>query len=326
MTQSARDGRPSGAPPDRTPGAAPETTPDGAPETTPEGAPGAAHGGGPSGTPPVPGAPDAAELAHQAGIPPEHRPLAEKLARLDGRLAAMDGRVGEVLGRLEESGAARRTPAWRRVTQGEHRWPAALAIAVMIGLQLSVPSRFTLLGSWVLPAFEAVLLVVIVAANPTRITTASRGLRRLGLTLIALASFANGWAAAYLVIGLVRGTEGRSAEGLLVVGGSIWLTNVIIFGLWYWELDRGGPGARAQAMQPMPDFVFPQMTSPDLAPPEWEPGFGDYLYLAFTNATAFSPTDTMPFSRWSKLAMSVQAGVSLTVGALIIARAVNILT
>lgn len=252
--------------------------------------------------------------------PPEHRPLGEKLAGMDHRL----GEVAESVARLERA-AAPPTPAWRRVTPGEHRWPAAVAIAAMITLQFNVPTRFSLLGWWVLPAMEAVILVAIVIVNPMRISTFSRVVRRLSLTLIALASAANGWAAAYLVTGLVRGTEGRNAESLLVVGGNIWVTNILIFSLWYWELDRGGPGARAQAMQPLPDFVFPQMTSPQLAHPDWEPTFGDYLYLAITNATAFSPTDTLPFSRWSKVTMGIQSLVSLTTGALIIARAVNIL-
>jgi hypothetical protein len=216
-------------------------------------------------------------------------------------------------------------PAWRRVTPGEPRWPAALTTAAMIALQLNVPSRFSPLGRWVLPAVEAVILVAIVLVNPMRISEVSRVLRRLGLTLIALASVTNGLAVIQLVLGLVRGTEGRNAENLLLVGGNIWLTNILIFALWYWELDRGGPGARAQAMQPMPDFVFPQMTSPELAHPDWEPAFGDYLYLAVTNATAFSPTDTLPFSRWSKLTMGIQSLISLSTGALIIARAVNIL-
>jgi hypothetical protein len=195
----------------------------------------------------------------------------------------------------------------------------------MIALQLNVPARFSPVGRWILPAVEAVLLVVIVLVNPTRISEVSQVLRRLSLTLIALASLANGLAVIQLVLGLVRGTEGRKAEGLLEVGGNIWLTNILIFALWYWELDRGGPGARAQATQPLPDFVFPQMTTPQLAHPEWEPGFGDYLYLAVTNATAFSPTDTLPFSRWSKLTMGIQSLISLSTGALIIARAVNIL-
>ena len=105
----------------------------------------------------------------------------------------------------------------------------------------------------------------------------------------------------------------------------IWLTNVIVFGMWYWEFDRGGPAARAQATHYYPDFMFVQMTSPDMAPPDWEPRFGDYLYLSFTNATAFSPTDVMPLSRWAKGAMALQAGVSIVTVALVIARAVNIL-
>jgi uncharacterized membrane protein len=236
------------------------------------------------------------------------------------------GEVAESVARLERAiPAARPTPAWRRVTEGEHRWPAALATAAVIALQFKVPARFSPLGRGLLPALEALILVAIVLVNPKRISEFSRVLRRLGLTLIGLASLANGWAAVYLVMGLVRGTEGRDAASLLLVGGNIWLTNILIFSLWYWELDRGGPGARAQAMQPMPDFVFPQMTSQHLADPDWEPTFFDYLYLALTNATAFSPTDTLPFSRWSKLTMAIQSLVSLSVGALIVARAVNIL-
>jgi uncharacterized membrane protein len=100
---------------------------------------------------------------------------------------------------------------------------------------------------------------------------------------------------------------------------------VLLFGLWYWELDRGGPGARARGERDFPDFLFPQMTADDMAPPDWEPTFVDYLYLSYTNATAFSPTDTLPLSRWAKLLMLVQSGVALATVALVIARAVNIL-
>ena len=100
---------------------------------------------------------------------------------------------------------------------------------------------------------------------------------------------------------------------------------MIVFSLWYWDLDRGGPVARAHAMRAHPDFLFPQMASPELAPPDWEPLFVDYFYTSFTNATAFSPTDVMPLSRWAKLAMMLQSAVSLATLALVIARAVNIL-
>ena len=123
----------------------------------------------------------------------------------------------------------------------------------------------------------------------------------------------------------MQGTEGNNAGPLLITGGAIWLTNVIVFALWYWEFDRGGPVARAQADRMYPDFQFVQMVSPGLASPDWEPAFSDYLYLSFTNATAFSPTDVMPMSRWAKMAMMVQAAISIVTVALVVARAVNIL-
>jgi len=112
---------------------------------------------------------------------------------------------------------------------------------------------------------------------------------------------------------------------LLLTGGAIWLTNVIAFGVWYWELDRGGPAARAHATRQHPDFLFAQMQTPELAPDDWEPAFVDYLYVSFTNAAAFSPTDVLPLSRWAKLTMLVQSAVSLSTVALVVARAVNTL-
>ena len=105
----------------------------------------------------------------------------------------------------------------------------------------------------------------------------------------------------------------------------IWLTNVIVFGLWYWELDRGGPATRQQASHRQPDFLFPQMSTPGSAP-GWTPAFVDYLYTSFTNATAFSPTDTMPLTVWAKLLFMVQSLASLVTVAVVISRAVNILS
>jgi len=217
-------------------------------------------------------------------------------------------------------------PAWKRPTEGEARWQAAVAVAIAIALQFPLPGRLVLLRPvWLLPLLEGLLLLVLIVANPHRINRESRAIRMLGLTLAAVLSLANAWSVARLVIGLVNGTEGSSAGPLLATGGIIWLTNVIIFALWYWEFDRGGPAARANATRIYPDFMFVQMTSPQLAPPHWEPAFGDYLYLSFTNATAFSPTDVMPLSRWAKMAMTAQAAVSIVTVALVVARAVNIL-
>jgi uncharacterized membrane protein len=256
-----------------------------------------------------------------SGVPPHH--VSESLERLEHRLGELSTSVGAVERAVGHArgGAA---PAWRRVTDAEQRLPVTVAIVVMILLQSRVPDRLSLLWWWVLPAMEAVILVVLVASNPRRVDQSTQRLRRLSLLLVTLASLANGWAAGSLVVGLVRRAEGKDAAQLLVTGGNIWLTNVVVFAIWYWELDRGGPGARAAAVHDRVDFLFPQMTSPDLAA-DWEPEFADYLYVAFTNATAFSPTDTLPLSRWSKMAMMLQSAVSLTVGALIVARAVNIL-
>ncbi len=218
---------------------------------------------------------------------------------LDG-IRALHARLNELEHRVApaERSALGLVPAWKRPTEGEARWQAAVAVAVVVAL---------------------------VMANPRRINTESRAIRLLGLTLAALLSLANAWSVARLVLGLVQGSLGGSAGPLLVTGGTTWLINVIVFALWYWEFDRGGPVARANAVRMYPDFQFVQMASPQLAPPDWEPAFGDYLYLSFTNATAFSPTDTMPLSRWAKMGMTAQAAVSIVIVALVVARAVNIL-
>jgi hypothetical protein len=219
-------------------------------------------------------------------------------------------------------------PAWRRETEGELRWPVALTTAVAIALQVAVPDKLVLVSpSWALPATQGALLIVLITANPRRINRQSMAMRWLSLTLGALLSLANVWSVGRLAVEITRGTMGRSPSQLLVTGGVIWLTNVVVFALWYWEFDRGGPVARALNIgNRYPDFQFPQMISPpQMVPPDWEPAFVDYLYLAFTNASAFSPTDVMPLSRWAKVAMTVQALISIVTVALVVSRAVNIL-
>jgi uncharacterized membrane protein len=198
-----------------------------------------------------------------------------------------------------------------------------VAVVVAIGLQLALPERLSLLQRWVLPGLELALLVALTVASPRRFNRESPAVRLASLVLAGLVSVANAYSVVLLVIGLVGGREGENAAPLLAAGGEIWLTNVIAFGLWYWQFDRGGPAARAMARQPEPDFQFPQMQEPERHH-DWEPAFVDYLYLSFTNATAFSPTDVMPLSRWAKLTMLVQSLVSLVTMALVIARAVNI--
>ena len=124
---------------------------------------------------------------------------------------------------------------------------------------------------------------------------------------------------------VVRGVQ-ESGTQLLGEGLAVWSTNVLAFGLWYWIFDRGGPVGRLRPESPLPDFQFPQMENPGLAAPSWRPHFVDYLYLAFTNALAFSPTDAMPLSHTAKLLMLVESAISALTIVLVAARAVNILS
>ncbi|MEV0406591.1 hypothetical protein [Actinoallomurus sp. NPDC050550] len=216
-------------------------------------------------------------------------------------------------------------PAWLRCTEGEQRLPVTITVVIAIFLQAVLPHRFALQPHYLLPGLEAVLAGGLVAANPRRINRQSRALRGMSLVLIGVITVANTYSAIRLVWELVGGRAGESAGPLLATGTAIWGTNVIVFGLWYWELDRGGPVARALGHRAHPDFLFTQMQAPEMAPPDWEPAFLDYLYLSFTNATAFSPTDVMPLARWAKMTMLVQSAVSIVAVALVVARAVNVL-
>ncbi len=219
-----------------------------------------------------------------------------------------------------------RLPAWRRRTPGEPRWPVTLCVIAAIVLQLVLPPHLTRpVPTYLLPALEGALLVGLGIANPVRIERRGKVVRAASLVLILVITLANALSAVLLIRAILDGKAGSSAGPLLASGAAVWATNVIAFALWYWEFDRGGPVHRAHGIAQHPDLMFPQMASPELAAEDWEARFVDYLYLSFTNATAFSPTDVMPLARWAKLTMLVQSAVSLAVGALVIARAVNIL-
>lgn len=218
------------------------------------------------------------------------------------------------------------TPAWLRPTPGEARVSAAAAILVAIVLQLVLPDGLAVRPRFLLPGLEVALLVGLVATNPGRMNRDSAVLRAASLILVCVIAVATVTSVVLLVSTLVSGAAGsnRPTE-LLGSAAAIWITNVLVFALGYWELDRGGPVSRALARRTYGDFLFPQMASPGLADPDWEPTFVDYLYLSFTNSTAFSPTDTLPLARWAKLLMALQSGSSLVTLALVAARAVNIL-
>jgi len=172
----------------------------------------------------------------------------------------------------------------------------------------------------------AVLMIALIVGDPGRIDRQTRWLRVLTGALIGLITIANGGSSIRLVLGIFYGRSyTEDARLLLASGAIIWFTNVIAFGLWFWDLDRGGAAARALGSSAAPAFVFPEMSNPEHVAEGWSPTFVDYLHLSFSTATAFSPTDVSAIKPWSKLMMMAEAAISLTVGILVVARAVNIL-
>jgi hypothetical protein len=204
-------------------------------------------------------------------------------------------------------------------------WPAQLTVLGAIGLQLLLPARLTIGPTWLLPALEGALLIGLSFASPRELEHEHPVRRGVALSMTALVSAAN-IASLYLLIHfLLHGGKVKGGRELIIAGMLIWLTNFFIFALWYWELDRGGPGKRGSGHDLPPDFLFPQMADDHIEPLDWRPQFIDYAYVSLTNATAFSPTDTMPLTPMAKIIMGVQALVSLVTLGLVVSRAVNIL-
>ncbi len=167
--------------------------------------------------------------------------------------------------------------------------------------------------------------MAVIAGDPVTIDRRSRRLRTVSIVLVAVLVFGALWATALLIDNLIHGGAATNSAGdLLEAGAVVWVSNNIAFALLYWELDGGGAAARAHRIPRHPDLAFPQQLNPTLAPPDWGPLFIDYLYLGFTNATALSPTDVMPLVPWAKIAMAVQAVISLAILGLVVARAVNV--
>jgi hypothetical protein len=221
--------------------------------------------------------------------------------------------------------AEHHVPSWLRPGDPESRLPVLAALIVVIALQLAVPKTYTVVPRWPLIGLEILLVVVLVMLNPLRLSRRTTVGRWATYVLLAAITIDNTLSALVLDIRILSGEVSNKAAVLLGSGGAIFVTNIIVFGIWFWELDRGGPFARREGASKYPDFMFPQMTERELAPPDWRPEFVDYLYVSITNAVAFSPTDTMPMARWAKAMMTVQAAVSVTTLALVIARAVNVL-
>ena len=211
-----------------------------------------------------------------------------------------------------------------RLEHGDPYWPAQLSVAAAICLNLVLTEKVTIGPTWLLPSVEGALLLALVVVAPTRATTHSISRRRFAMLVIGFVSLANRVSLGLLIHYLINGGK-AGGHALIGSGAVLWATNVLLFSVWYWEMDRGGPVHRFLDPSALADFQFPQMENPGLAPVGWRPGFGDYLYTSLTNATAFSPTDTMPLTQTAKLVMGVQSVSALLTVGLIVARAVNIL-
>ena len=212
---------------------------------------------------------------------------------------------------------------------GESRWPpvaAVLAFVIRDVVGRAVLPRDNVIHVvWLVPALEAALLVVLLVSDPTG-PEERRRLHRVALGLVGILVVAALWATAVLVDDLIRGTGVANKPGpLLGSAGLAWLGNNLAFGLLFWLIDGRGPSSRARHPGTF-DFAFTQQLNPEVSPPEWRPLFLDYLYLGFTNATAFSPTDVMPLTHRAKYLMVVQSTVSLVLLGLVVARAVNAFT
>jgi len=212
----------------------------------------------------------------------------------------------------------------RRLKRGDPLWPAQLAVAAAIGLQVALAKKVTIGPTWLVPTGEALLLVALIVITPRRAHEYTGRARQFALGVIALVSLSNIVSLGLLVRYLINGGK-TDGHALILSGAVLWLTNVLLFAVWYWEMDRGGPEARCLDPDALADFEFPQMDNPTVAPKGWRPGFVDYLYTSLTNATAFSPTDTMPLTQSAKMVMAVQGVAALATVGLVIARAVNIL-
>ncbi|GIH03613.1 hypothetical protein Rhe02_16800 [Rhizocola hellebori] len=217
-------------------------------------------------------------------------------------------------------------PDAKAAVTGQQRWPVVLTALFALAISVLLPERLILGPGWVVPAMLGIFAIVILATSPRLAGRRYLLLRALTIGMVVIFAAGAGYAAIHLVLDLIDGGKSwPTARALLVAGAVVWLNTNIAFALVYWELDGGGALNRARRPQPYPDLAFPQHLSPELAPPGWRPTFIDYLYLGFTNATAFSPTDVMPLRPWAKIAMGLQATISMAILTLVIANAVNLL-
>jgi hypothetical protein len=209
-----------------------------------------------------------------------------------------------------------------RIERRDPFWPAQLTVLIAIALGLALPSQLTLGTPWVVPGVETVLLLGLILAIP-RLFPHHHPLRRpLRMGLVGIVSAVNVASLFLLAQSLLEGTL-VSGRTLLEGGAILWLTTILLFGVWFWELDRGGPLRRMKERDRRPDFLFPEMEEEAWLPADWQPRMSDYLYLSLTNAASFSPPETFPLTRAAKILMSLQTLGSLTTLTVVLAYAVG---
>lgn len=216
-----------------------------------------------------------------------------------------------------------------RIFRGERRLPVTLALTLLVAMTLPFlsPQKLSLGPQWLLIVLLGIFLIATLIVGPDLVTRRAIVLRVMAIGVVVVLVVKDSWSTANLIIDLIKGgPETNNPTQLLVTGGVVWVANNIVFAMLYWELDSGGPARRARHTVRYPDFAFPGHLTPDIVPPGWKPVFIDYLYLGFTNALAFSPTDVMPLAHWAKLTMALQSFISVAILSLVVARAVNILT
>lgn len=201
----------------------------------------------------------------------------------------------------------------------------ALAVIVASTLHALLPPELKAQQSIWVPFVSALILVVLILADPGRIDRVQKWTRIVTGLLFGFITLANAVSVYWLIVGILDNASFETARELLFAGGSVWITNVIAFSLWYWDLDSGGAAARANGSGPSPALIFPEMTHTEHVPAGWYPKYVDYLSFSFSTALAFSPTDVSAVKAWAKLMMIGEAVVSLLVATLVIARAINVI-
>jgi len=208
----------------------------------------------------------------------------------------------------------------------EPRWPPALAILVVLLLLAALPGHVHVLPVWGSYLAALAVLVPMAGVALTKGNTLWLGIERTMIILLATAYVANTIAQLADMIGAITlHPSGSNAFSLLSSSVAIWVANVLTFSLLYWQIDRGGPYARASNLSVKPDWVFPQPAAPEDLPPDWRPLFFDYLYLGYNTATAFSPTDALPLTHRAKMLMMIESAISLLTMVIILSRAINII-